>query len=70
MATVKQVIAANTGAGSRATQYRKSAAASARAFGAALRAGSARAKRAFGVRGNSRNKKNLGRRKTLGGMGG
>ena len=31
MATVKQTIAANTGAGSRATQYKKSAAASARA---------------------------------------
>ena len=32
MATVKQVIAANTGAGSRATQFKKSAAASARNF--------------------------------------
>lgn len=30
--TIKQVIADNTGAGSRATQFRKSAAASARAF--------------------------------------
>lgn len=32
MATIKQVIARNTGAGSRATQYAKSARVSARAF--------------------------------------
>ena len=35
MATIKQTIARNTGAGSRATQYKKSAAVSARAFGLA-----------------------------------
>lgn len=32
MATVKQTIARNTGAGSKATQYKKSAAVSARVF--------------------------------------
>lgn len=37
MATVKQTIARNTGAGSRATQYKKSAAVSARVFARAAR---------------------------------
>ena len=45
MATIKSVIAANTGAGSRATQYRKSAKTSARAFARAGALGSAAKRR-------------------------
>ena len=56
MATVKQTIAANTGAGSRATQYKKSARASARAFGLAGK---------FGARGKA-----AAKRGSLGSMGG
>lgn len=45
MATIKGVIAANTGAGSRATQYKKSARTSARAFAQAGVLGRAAARR-------------------------
>lgn len=45
MATTKQVIARNTGAGSRATQFRKSAAVSARAFAQSGMLGSAAKRR-------------------------
>ena len=48
MATIKQVIGANTGAGSVATQYKKSARTSALAFGRAGR---------FGARGRAAAKK-------------
>lgn len=56
MATVKQVIAARTGAGSRATQYKKSARVSARVFGLAGK---------FGARGKAAAKKG-----NVGSMGG
>lgn len=45
MATIKQVIAQNTGAGSKATQYKKSAAASAKAFAQAGLLGKTAARR-------------------------
>lgn len=56
MATIKQIIAKNTGAGSRATQYKKSARVSARNFGALGK---------FGARGRKNAKKG-----NLGSMGG
>lgn len=61
MATVKQTIARNTGAGSRATQYKKSAAVSARVFARAARRGNAGIRATLG---------SAVRRKSLGGNGG
>lgn len=55
MATVKQAIAKSTGAGSRATQYKKSAKVSARAFGSNK---------------PTARMKTVARRKSLGGAGG
>ena len=55
MATVKQVIGRNTGAGSNATRYKKSAAVSARTFAKPS---------------NQRTLRNIQRRKSLGGKGG
>lgn len=72
MATIKQVIAERTGAGSRATQYKKSARTSANAFVSALRRGSSKARTALGLRSATKGKttKNLLRRKSTGGFGG
>ena len=61
MATVKQTIGANTGASSRATQYKKSAAVSARVFANAARRGHAGARATLGA---------AARRRSLGGRGG
>lgn len=71
MATVKQRIAAATGAGSRATQYKKSARTSAKTFVSALRSGSSKARKALGLRSaKSKQAKNIMRRKSTGGAGG
>lgn len=72
MATVKQTIARITGAGSRATQYKKSAKTSATTFVNALRQGNASARRALGLRSATKGNttRNLLRRKSTGGMGG
>ena len=71
MATVKQVIARNTGAGSAATQYKKSARTSARNFVSALRSGSSAARKALGLRSaKGKNARNIMRRKSTGGAGG
>lgn len=55
MATVKQVLSRTTGAGSAATQYKKSARVSARTFSSPS---------------NQRTLRNIQRRKSLGGKGG
>ena len=72
MATIKQRIAEATGAGSRATQYKKSAQTSARAIMNALRQGNTKARKALGLRSatKGRTTQNLLRRKTTGGAGG
>lgn len=71
MATIKQVIARNTGGGSAATRYKKSAKASASAFVDALRKGSSAARRALGLRSaKGKNARNIMRRKSTGGAGG
>lgn len=72
MATIKQRIAQLTGAGSRATQYKKSAKTSATTFVNALRSGSSTARRALGLRSATKGNttRNLLRRKSTGGMGG
>lgn len=72
MATIKQRIAQLTGAGSVATQYKKSARTSATTFVNALRKGNSNARKALGLRSatKGRTTRNLVRRKSTGGMGG
>ena len=71
MATMKQVIAKNTGAGSAATRYTKSAQTSAKVFASELRKGSSKARKAFGLRSTkSKQARNIARRKSMGGSGG